>query len=385
MSSAGRARTLDPGRVIISIDLDYFYAQCEEVRRPELKNRPLVICVLSGRTETSGAVSTTNYVARNLGVRSGIPIVAAKKILAQNKEAEFLPMDHEYYEGVSERVMQLIRSHSSAFEQVSIDEAFIDATDISKRDFAVGTSIGKTIKNEIFEEEKLTCSIGIGPNKLISKMAADYKKPNGLLTIAPESVTSFLRPMSVGKLIGIGPKSEKKLEKFGIRTIGDLADSDVNVLTREFGKNLGPHFKELALGIDSDPVKERPIEQLSRMITLKKDAESMSFEEELKALANDLSSKLQTLGIKSRLISIIAITSELKTKSRAKSLDHLTDSSDEILSNSLDLFRSFFESSKGENVKIRRAGIRVSSLTTGESEEKRRSEDQSTLTSFLRA
>lgn len=374
---------LESPRVIISIDLDYFFAQCEEIRRPELKSKPLVVCVFSGRTQTSGAVSTANYVARKLGVKSGIPILSAKKVLAQHKEAEFLPIDHDYYEAVSERVMQLIKSHSPIFEQVSIDEAFIDVTDTTKTDFEVGRSIGLKIKEEIFDAEKLTCSVGIGPNKLIAKMAADFKKPDGLVVIKPEEVAAFLSPMSVGKLIGVGPKSESKFEQMGIKTIGDLSDFDVNLLSDQFGKNLGPNFKRLAQGLDTDPVEPRPIEQLSRIITLKKDAESLWFGDELKPLSIYLSDKLKSLNAKCRVVGIIAITSELKTKNKARTLDHLTNSSDEILHNCLELFQSFFDSSSIEVFRIRRVGIRVSGIDLEKSEGKNESENQSTLTSFL--
>jgi DNA polymerase IV (DinB-like DNA polymerase) len=374
---------MDPHRVIISIDLDYFYAQCEEVRRPELKTRPLVVCVFSGRNETSGAVSTANYVARKLGVKSGIPIITAKKILAKDKDAEFLPADHEYYEKVSNRVMQLIRSKSPAFEQVSIDEAFIDVSKDANDNFEYGASIAKKIKEEILEKEKLTCSVGIGPNKLIAKMAADSAKPNGLMMVKPEEVKEFLGPKQVRKLVGVGPKIEQRLESLGIRTIGELADYDVKLLSNSFGENLGPRLKQLATGTDIDPVREKPAEQLSRIITLKSDAESLSFEQELAPLADDLSNKLKSSGMKCQLISIIAITSELKTKTKARKLDHATNSSSEILSGSLDLFRSYFNTTRGENMKLRRIGIRVSSLGKENLMEGNQSEDQATLTSFL--
>jgi DNA polymerase IV (DinB-like DNA polymerase) len=368
------------------VDLDYFFAQCEEVRRPELKSKPLVICVFSGRTETSGAISTANYLARKLGVKSGMPILTAKKILAKNKEAVFLPVDHEYYESISEKVMQIIRSHSNIFEKMSIDEAFIDITDLSKGDVEIAASLGKKIKEEILEEEKLTCSVGIGPNKLIAKMAADYSKPDGFAVIKANEVERFLTPLPVGKIPGIGPKTTNKLEKLGIKTIGQLSLFDEKILTDNFGKNLGPHLKRLAQGIDNDPVRERQVEQLSRIITLKKDAESMWFEDELKPLALFLSDRLRALGLKCQTIGIIAITSQLKTKSRARTLDHFSDSSDEILNHSLRLFEDLFSDSQQQGgLTIRRVGIRISGLGPGKiSKEKNESENQSSLTSFIR-
>lgn len=376
-------------RIVIAVDLDYFFAQCEEVRRPELKDKPVVVCVYSGRTDTSGAVSTANYMARGLGVKSGIPIMTAKKILVKHPEAIFLPVDHEYYDSVSERVMQIVRGTSPLFEQVSIDEAFVDVSSISHSDFDLAGNIAKNLKKEILTEEKLTCSIGVGPNKLIAKMGADYKKPDGLTILPPEKVNSFLKDLPVGKLIGIGAKTEKKMEALGIGTIYDLSNFGANVLAEHFGKNLGPHFKRIAQGIDNDPVSPRPIEQLSRIITLKQDANSFSFEDQIRPLVTDLSKRLQALKLKAKVIGIIAITSELKTKNRAKTLESSTDSYDEILMISRTLFHDFFNSGQDhETNRIRRAGIRVSGLekTTEEfRKEGVKSEQQGTLTNFLGA
>jgi DNA polymerase IV (archaeal DinB-like DNA polymerase) len=349
----------EKSRIVLAVDLDYFYAQSEEIRNPELKGVPVVICVFSGRTKDSGAVSTCNYMARSLGVKSGIPIVLAKRILSKHQEAVFLPMDKDYYSAISERIMEILRSHSSKMEQVSIDEAYLDVTDSTERSYAAARRLGSDIKKEILEEEHLSCSIGIGPNKLVAKMAADSRKPDGLTVITSENVNSFLSPLQVGKLFGIGPKTEEKLIALGVRTIGDLANYDEEKLAAEFGKNLGPGLKRSAKGIDDDPIRERELEQFSRIITLKHNAVAFDFGNELEPLCHDLTERLKTHNMQCASVGIIVITSELKTKSRAKKTD-ATDSEEKIREIVHELFRSFF--SENPELVVRRAGIKLAGL-----------------------
>ena len=173
-------------RIILHLDLDYFYAQVEEARNPEIKNKPVVICQYSGRSEDSGAVATTNYIARKFNVK---------------------------------------RKYSDTFEQLSIDEASIDISNKMNNDYQNATVYGNEIQHEIKTSEKLTCSIGIGPNKLIAKMSADSNKPNGTTVVTPENVEDFLFPQAVNKLYGIGPKTQSKLAEYKIRTIEELSNS----------------------------------------------------------------------------------------------------------------------------------------------------------------
>jgi DNA polymerase IV (DinB-like DNA polymerase) len=348
-------------RVILALDLDYFYAQCEEVRNPGLKGKPVVVCVYSGRTEDSGAVSTSNYEARNLGVKAGIPIAFAKRALKNQPNAVFLPMDKEYYQLVSDRIMEILRSKADRFERVSIDEAYLDVSSSCEGSYEKSLDLARSLKQAILNSEGLTSSVGISNSKLISKMAADESKPNGLLLVEPERVKQFLEDKPIGKLPGIGPKTEEKLASLCITKLGELANFDPDKLSRIFGKNLGPGLRLAAQGIDESTVEEKEAEQLSRIITLKRNSSTLDFKDELEPLAKDISLRLFESKKKARSIGIIAITTALRAKSRARTLELATDSSEVIFKEACALFDLFFHEEKKE---IRRAGIRVSSLVS---------------------
>jgi DNA polymerase IV (DinB-like DNA polymerase) len=350
-------------RIILAVDLDYFFAQCEEIRHPELVGKPLVICVYSGRTEESGAVSTANYVARGLGVRSGIPISSAKRILQSIPEAVFLPVDPDFYQSVSDEVMHILSTEYLFFERVSIDEAFLDVSSAAQRDFQNAKTIALELKSKIKESTSLSCSVGIAPNKLLAKMAADFEKPNGLTIVSPEIATTFLEGMKVGKLIGIGPKIEKRMESLGIKTIGDLASFDELKLSQEFGSNLGPRLRQLAQGIDNSPVQSRETTQYSRIITLKADADTFSFLAELEPLALDLSNRLNEANRKAKTIGIIFITHSLKIRSKSRTLERTIQSAEDILEQASSLFEELFRSSAATDLRLRRVGIRVSGFS----------------------
>ena len=140
------------------VDLDYFYAQCEERRNPSIQGRPVVVCVYSGRTEDSGAVSTANYVARKYGVKSGIPISLAKKKL-EGVNPVLLPVDHDFYREISDKVMEILRGYADRFEQVSVDEAYLDVTQKTKGLYEEAEELASRIKDDVFTKQKLTCSI----------------------------------------------------------------------------------------------------------------------------------------------------------------------------------------------------------------------------------
>src|SRR5919198_2325128 len=193
-------------RIIMHVDFDYFFAQCEEIRRPELRSKPVVVCVFSGRTEDSGVVSTANYVARKYGVKSGIPIRVAKSKLEDVSDAVYLPLDSAYYSQVSQSAMSIIDSYADRFEHVGIDECYLDVS--GKADnFEVAKAIAQEIKHDIKEHVQLTCSIGAAPNKMLAKIASDLRKPDGLTVIEPGNAAQFIAGMDAGKIPGIGPKT----------------------------------------------------------------------------------------------------------------------------------------------------------------------------------
>lgn len=355
-----------PERVIIHVDLDYFYAQCEELRKPHIKGKPVAVCIYSGRTAESGAISTSNYPAREIGIKSGMAIFQAKR-LAEGKGVVFLPADIDHYSEISERVMAILRLHSDKFEQVSIDEAYLDVSLKTDGSFDYGKEIAHLVKRAVFEKEKLTCSVGIGPNKLIAKMAASVKKPDGLTLITPSKVKEFIEPLPVKKLYGVGPKSEEKLNTIGIDTIGQLSRTDLRKLMELFGEKTGIYFHEAASGIDNEPVEESEREQISRIVTLKEN--SVDFEvisKEILPMSDEIAKELKKEGRRFRSVGIIAILDDLSTKTKTHTIDYHTDSPEALSQISADLLEEFL---KGSDRKLRRFGIKVSGF--GEKKEQK--------------
>jgi len=351
-------------RIIFLLDFDYFYAQIEERDNPEYKDKPIVVCVYSGRTETSGAVATCNYEARKLGIRAGMPISFAQKHAEKNKETLFLPVRMDYYREVSGEIMELLRNHADRFEQVSVDEAYLDISESCSESYQKAAIIAGTIKREIKEKYDLTCSIGIGPNKLIAKMSAGVHKPDGLTIIKPEDMREFLDSLPVAKLFGVGPKIEKILEANNVRRIRDLADFDIGVLQRLFGENKGVLLHNRALGIDDEPVEDSDKQQISRLTTFKEDTRNIeTIKEALNTLAENVYNNVKDRDIQFKTISIIIINPDIKTRTRSKTLDEPTNSLEILQETSKELVKEFLNENQDN---LRRIGVRVSNLSEDE-------------------
>jgi len=346
-------------RIVGHLDLDYFYAQVEEVEAPSLKDTPIVVCVLSGRTEESGVVSTSNYKAREYGIRSGMPIALAKRRL-NGIEAAFIPMDHGKYETYSNRVMEIMRGQVDVLEQGGIDEAFFDITKRTGDDYDVVTAFALELKAKIFKEEKLTCSIGIGPNKVVAKIASDFKKPDGLTIVRDETALGFLSPLSIDKIYGVGPKTAKVLEENGIKTIGGLASIPIERLEDLFGKKLAVYLHNASNSTDDEQVVDRGgLSQLSRIITLKQDSHDLDqIAGALAPVLKDLHERLISENLFFRSVSAIGILKDLSTHTRSRTLDTPTNDYP-ILEKEV---RALFSALLREVGDLRRAGVRVSEL-----------------------
>ncbi len=360
--------------MIVLVDLDYFFAQCEELRNPVIKDKPVVVCVYSGRSEISGAVSTANYVARKYGVKSGMSIFLAKRKL-EKTDAIFLPVDFAFYEEVSEKVMNILKNFADRFEQVGIDEAFLDVTRRTESSFEKAEELGKKIKNELQIQEKLTCSIGVGPNKLVAKIASDSNKPDGLTIIRPEQVESFLSPLPASRLIGVGVKTREKMQGLGINTIFDLAKYDMQKLTGVFGKTLASYFHKSALGKDDDLVGEKgEAESTSRISTLKQDSRDLSFiTEKTDRLCEEIHDAIATERAKFRTVGITATMTDMSIHTRSKTLENPTNDLETMKSTVKELFEKFLNETE---LGARRVGVRISNLA-------REPKDQKQLTSFM--
>ena len=349
-------------RVIFHIDFDYFFAQCEEIRRPDLKTRPVAVCVYSDRGGDSGAIATANYLARRYGVNSGMPIKFAKKKLEDVPEAVFLPTDFEYYGEISENAMGIIRKHADIFEYVGRDEAYLDVTNRTDHDFKRAAHLAQQLKNSLRTTIKLSSTIGISSNKLVSKIASGYKKPDGLTIVEPQDIESFLSPLPIRTIPGIGKKSEEKFSEMNLETISQLRSVDVFTLNGLFGRKVGSYIYNAARGIDDDPVSPRhdPI-QYSRIVTLKQDSKNFDFlVKDLEKLCDDLHETIIKDNILFKSVGIQFVQSDLSNRTKSKTLRNHTSSLDELKKTVIQLLR---ESLEDQELPIRRLGVRVSDFT----------------------
>lgn len=358
-------------KIIFHIDFDYFFAQCEEIRNPSIKDMPVVVCVFSGRTKESGVVSTANYVARKYGIRSGIPIRFAKSKLKDfdnNNSFFFLPMDIEYYKIISNRAIKIIKSVTTAenYEIIGLDEYYLDLTNIVNNNYKKAKILANVIKDRLYRELNLSCSIGISYNKLLAKIASEYKKPNGLFVIEPNETLKIISDLDIGIIPGIGPKNKRKLNKFGITTLKQLSEIDITFLKKNFGNYYSEFLHNSSLGINKDHINiKQQSKQITRIKTLKEYTNDIEY---VKSLIAELCKLIYTDLIKRELlfksIGLIFIDNKLVIVNRSKNLKNYSQNLNDLIDNANSIFLDYL--STYDIFKLRRIGVKVSEIKRNE-------------------
>ena len=335
--------------------MDAFYAAVEQRDHPEYRGKPVIVGADPKGGKGRGIVATCSYEARKFGVHSAQPISQAWKLCPQG--IYVLP-DMEKYSRVSVRVMNILMEFSNSMEQVSIDEAFLDVTG-SEKLFGTGSVIARKVKNRIREELQLTASVGVAANKFIAKVASDLKKPDGLVIVDPGHEKEFLAPLSIGRLWGVGPKTEAYLKTVGLERIGQLANLRHRELTARLGKS-GAHLWQLAQGIDDRPViSEAGCKSISHEVTFEQDtSDTELLNATLLDLAEKVSQRLRRNGFRARTIAVKFREGDFSTYTRRKTLNIPVDTAEKIYPVALGLLRNLIR----KGVRVRLIGISAGNL-----------------------
>ncbi len=342
-------------RIILHLDMDSFYASVEMQDRPEVRGKPVVIGADPKKGKGRGVVATCSYEARAFGIRSAMPISQAFVLCPH---AVFLPPNFPRYAKASADIMAILKAQGLPFEQVSIDEAFLDVSRLGT--FSAATDLAVQIKDGILTHLGLTCSIGLAPTRVVAKIASDVHKPDGLTVVEPENLVSFLAPMPVRKIPGIGKKSEAVLFEMGIRTIRDLSVYDIQALTARFGRS-AIALQEIAAGIDRSEVEEREgVKSVSRETTFNDDTDDEQLiAATIDALAEDVCRNLSDESLHCRTVTVKVRFQGFVTRTKARTLPHYTGEPATVRTCAHTLLRDIFDGRK-----IRLLGIRLSSFDT---------------------
>ena len=354
-----RRAMIEKKRIVLHVDMDHFFTAVEEREHPEYKGKPVVVGANPKEGRGRGVVSTCNYEARKFGVRSGMPISRAWKLCPQ---AIYLPVNYPLYMRASNEIMSIIRKYADKFEQGGIDEAYLDVTTRVK-DLIEAEVLAKQIKDEIRIREDLTCSIGIGPNKLVAKIASDFHKPDGLTIVREKDVEDFLAPLPVRKLLWVGRKTEQILLARGIKTIGELAKYDPTTLTERFGM-IGAQLYSMAHGIDRSEVQERnEITSIGREVTFEEDKSDFGFVlDTVTELSMDVAQNAQKQYLFYKTVTVKVRYENFETHTHSKTLPFLTNRLEDLEKTARELVNPYLH----PNRKIRLIGVRVSNFVSAE-------------------
>jgi DNA polymerase-4 len=336
-------------RCIAHVDMDAFYVAVELQRRPELRGRPVVVAGSGPRA----VVTTASYEARRFGVGSAMPASRARRLCP---DAIFVQPDFTAYRETSRRVMAIVRAQVDVVEVVGLDEAYLDLTGLAAPHAAM-----RRMTAEIADRTGLGCSIGIGPNKLVAKVASDAEKPAGFVVLTKDEARARFAPARPGLVPGIGPKTAEKLAAMGITTLGALAAAPEPLLVERFGGRLGPYLRARARFEDSSPVSGHRIAvSESRETTFPADiADPLEQMRALDRLSDQLCAALERQGRRGRTIGIKVRLDDFSTHTRARTLPEAINESERVRGIARELLREF-----DARRPVRLLGVRVAGFET---------------------
>lgn len=336
---------------VLHVDLDAFFAAVEQLDAPALRGKPVIVGGLGNR----GVVSTANYEARRFGVHSAMPMARARTACPH---AAFLAPRMARYVEKSREVMAILGAVTPLVEQLSIDEAFLDVAGAGRL-LGTPSEIGAEVRRRVRDETGLTASVGVASTKFLAKLAGALAKPDGLLVVAPGTERAFLAPLPTSRLWGVGPATLRKLERIGVRTIGDVAALDESVLTAALGIALGRHLHALAQNDDGRAVvPERDAKSIGAEETFGIDLKTRdACDRELVRLADRACGRLRKSGLVARTLTLKVRFGDFETRTRSRTLAEATAVSTVVVRTARELLDEF-EVARG----IRLLGVSLSNL-----------------------
>ena len=355
-------------RIIAHVDMDAYYASVEARYNPALRDKPVVVGADPKEGHGRGVVEAASYAARRYGIRSAMPISRAWKLAeaARRKgepEVVFVHGNRKLYSEVSARVMAILASAGDAFEEASIDEAYLDLSSLESFEAAVERA--RALKREIAEREGLTCSVGLAPNKLVAKIASDFKKPDGLTVVVPEDVQAFLDPLGIRVIPGIGPKTEAGLHERGIRTVRDLRGRELGQLADWFG-HWGEDLHTKARGLSDSPVSnEWEPKSVGEQETFDVNTLDSTFIlDRVRALAGEVFTRVRHQGFRAfRTVTITVRFAHFRTLTRSHTSREEMTSEEVLYAGAERLLLPFLDQRENpRGTKIRLIGVRAEKL-----------------------
>jgi len=348
-------------RIVFHVDMDAFYASCELKEHPEWRGKPVIVGADPREGRGRGVVLTATYEARKYGVRSGMPISQAYR-QCKDPETVYVPPHFDLYVRTSREAFETVRSFADVFEPWGIDEAFLDVT-ARTGTWERARVLAAELKAAVRERHELVCSVGAAPNKAVAKIASDFEKPDGLTVVEPEGVESFLAPIPVNRIFGVGKKTDARLETLGIRTIADLAAYPKEDLEKLFG-SWADHMANVARGIDDSPVQPwtGPPKSIGSETTFDEDTRDPEVVHAVVLdLIGEIHPQLEQDGLVYRTVGIKVRFEDFDTHTAAKSLRVHTRDKEPIVEQTRAMLRAFLEDGR----KIRLLGVRLSNLEYG--------------------